>query len=247
MFDDKSMRKNGSTGPSQTPDYIKARNEERSKNSRKTKIVLNQKELDAQKILRAINGIFCLNLQLTILIENDKENYKHYWSLLGDPLNLDSSIIFSKAEIPIGIQPYHIFLMGHRLGIQIQNIEEPDLAWIAYLVLVTKLPSNVEINFSITSPKNKMRIQKICNMKIGEHPGDKYFKTVLIYNQMRRKILLEAMPENDQTALVKALSWTKLREDSGVIYYYNFLTKQKTHNFPIDQKEASTKLLAFSS
>jgi len=137
--------------------------------------------------------------------------------------------------------------MGHRLGVQIQNIEEPDLAWIAYLALITKLPSYIETNLSITSPKNKSRFQKICNMKIGEHPGDKYFKTVLIYNQMRRKILLEAMSENDQTSLVKAQAWTKLREESGVFYYYNFLTKQKSQNFPIDQKEITSKLMTVAS
>jgi len=245
MFDDKSLRKNEVTGDKML-EYIKTENEE-NKNLRKSRVVLNQKELEAQKILKVINGIIYLHNSLNIRLENDKENYKHYWSLLGDPLNLESSIIFSKIEIPIGIQPYHIFLMGHRLGVQIQNIEEPDLAWIAYLALLTKLPSGMETNLSITSPKNKMRFQKLCNMKIGEHPGDKYFKTALIYNQMRRKIILEALSGNDQTSLVKAQAWTKLREDSGVIYYYNFLTKQKTQNFPVDQKEIASKLLTISS
>ncbi|RZK05970.1 MAG: hypothetical protein EOO43_21940, partial [Flavobacterium sp.] len=105
-------------------------------------------------------------------------------------------------DLPMGVQPYHIVLMGHRLGVQIHNIEEPDLAWILYLALVARGPESMETNLSITSPKAKMRYQKICNMKFGEHPGDKYFKTVVIYNQMRRKILLENMPEEDQTLFV---------------------------------------------
>lgn len=179
-----------------------------------------------------------------MLIENDQENYKYYWNLLGDPLKLDSSIIFSRLNLPLGIQPFHIALMGHRLGAQINNIEEPDLAWIPQLALMTQLPSNFETNMLITSPKNKMRYQKVCNMKFGEHPGDKYFKTVLIYNQMRRKILLENLSIEDQTYFVKSQAWTKLREESGVIYYYNFLTRKKTQNFPTDQKEVLAKMMA---
>jgi len=198
---------------------------------KKNKAVLSQKELDAQKILKVIN-------------DNDRENYKHYWNLLGDPLKLESTILFSKIDLPLGVQPYHIVLMGHRLGVQIHNIEEPDLAWILYLALAVRGPESMETNLSITSPKTKMRYHKICNMKFGEHPGDKYFKTVVIYNQMRRKILLENLTEEDQTLFVKSQSWVKLREESGSIYYYNFLTKAKTQNFPATQKQILQKFLA---
>lgn len=137
--------------------------------------------------------------------------------------------------------------MGYRLGLQIQNNKEPDLAWIAYLALSTKLPPEVETNLMITSPRQKMRYQKMCNMKSGEHPGDKYFKTVLIHHQMRRKILLENMEEEDQTRYVKAQAWVKLREEAGGIYYYNFLTKQKTINLPGDLREIMPKVVAISA
>jgi len=55
MFDDKGMRKKDDISY-QISEYIKNSNED-TKNLRKNRIVLNQKELEAQKILKVINGI----------------------------------------------------------------------------------------------------------------------------------------------------------------------------------------------
>lgn len=135
--------------------------------------------------------------------------------------------------------------MANRLGLQVHNGEESDLAWIAYLALTVKLPESKETNLSITSPKAN-RLQKMCSMKYGEHPGDKYFKTLLLYQQMRRKILSEYMSLEDHVQYIKAQSWAKLRGDNGGIYYYNFSTKQKASMLPGDQKEILSKASALA-
>lgn len=136
--------------------------------------------------------------------------------------------------------------MARRLGLQVHNSEEHDLAWIAYLALTVKLPSNAETNLMITSPRNPARYQKVCNMKPGEHPGDKYFRTVLVYHQLRRRILLEQMTSGDQTKYIKSQSWIKLKEDTGSMYYHNFMTKQKTINMPSDQKDIVSRVSALT-
>ena len=137
--------------------------------------------------------------------------------------------------------------MGHRLGLQIHNADEPDLAWIAYLALVVKLPDDLEKNLRITSPQHDVKYQKICKMKSGEHPGDKYFKTVLLYNQARRKILFEYMTEDEQIRYAKSQAWAKLRETTGGVYYFNFMTKQKTINIPTDTKDIISRIALISS
>ena len=187
-----------------------------------------------------------LYFRLKLLLENDQENYRHYWNILGDPLKLESAVALSRTAPPVGVQPYHVLLMARRLGLQVHNSEEHDLAWIAYLALTVKLPTSTETNLMITSPRNSTRYQKVCNMKPGEHPGDKYFRTVLVYNQLRRRILLEHMTPEDQTKYIKSQSWVKLKEESGSMYYHNFMTKQKTINLPSDQKDIVSRTAALT-
>jgi len=42
---------------------------------------------------------------------------------------------------------------------------------------------------------------------------------------------------------MRSQSWLKLKYDNGRIYYFNFMTKQKSETLPSEFKEASSVLL----
>jgi len=131
--------------------------------------------------------------------------------------------------------------MAQRLGIKLESSEEPDLAWIAYLALIAKIPEKSEAVLSIGTSKDKL-YQKVCYMKPGEHPGDNYFKTLTAYQQAKRHIVLEHMQPEQRAKYVKSQSWVKMKYEKGNIYYFNFMTKQKADSFPSDLKDAYSAL-----
>lgn len=154
----------------------------------------------------------------------------HYLKLLGDPSKVTYFEAISKANPPKSIHPYSLMLMASRLGLKITN-DYADLSWIPYIVLATKLPSDFEKNINTTASKEKV-IQRLCYLKAGDHPGDKYFKELINHYILRRSIILKGLTEENRKKFFKSHSWVKFRYESSNTYFLNMTTKEKVDFLP---------------
>lgn len=153
-------------------------------------------------------------------------------------MSLDLSYFLSKIAVPEKVQAYLIVLMANRLGLKIA--EYSDLTWIPYFHLISKLPSNSDINPNSLS-KDKLLL-KIAYLPTGDHPGDNYFYSLLNYHKAKRQIILDNISPDQRTQFIKAQSWIKMKNDHGLTYYFNFFSKQKSDDLPSELKESFTKI-----
>lgn len=175
--------------------------------------------------------------------EKEKKYYLHYQVILGDPKKLIYHEVANKIPPPKTIHTYSLMLMASRLGIKVTN-ESSDLAWIPYLVLAVKLPSDFEKKMEAVSTQDKVVKEKLCHLKEGSHPADRYFKIVIENYIPRRQKVVSSLTEANLRKYVWSHSWLKFRHESGNQYYFNMQTKEKADLMPADAKSLQQKLAA---
>ena len=120
--------------------------------------------------------------------------------------------------------------MGTRLGFNLYDPEEADLAWIPYTMLLTRLPEAWEKTL-LTKNSEKV-LHNLCYLKFGTHPGDKYFKTLAAFNHGKRILLMEYIGMKEKTKYISTFSWLKFKFDNVHDCYFNFMTKEKIEKLP---------------
>jgi hypothetical protein len=108
--------------------------------------------------------------------------------------------------------------------------------------LISKVPPKWESLYGIGVQKDKL-YQKICYLKPGDFPADKYFSCVVAYQKAKRLIFQSELETDQIQLMVKTFSWIKMKYDSGKLYFYNFVTKQKTDALPTDVKEMNNQII----
>ena len=156
-------------------------------------------------------------------------------------MKLDYNYYLSKVSPPEKLHSYHLALMALRMGIKLELNQEADLIWIANLCIAAKVPQKWEALLGFGVAKDKL-YQKICYLKPGEFPGDKYFMCVLAYQRAKRMIFQTELESDQIMMLTKSLAWIKLKYESGKQYYFNFVSKQKMDSQPNEIKEVTQQI-----
>lgn len=162
--------------------------------------------------------------------------------MLGEPTKVNYYGALSRASPPSSVHSYSLMLMASRLGIKITN-EDSDLSWIPYLALSLQTPPKFQKKMSAANTDQRILVHKLCSLKPGSHPADRYFKKLIEHYLHTRSIILGALTEENKKKYIWSHSWMKFSQPNGGFFYFNMYSKEKADLLPSDAKALFQKFV----
>lgn len=147
--------------------------------------------------------------------------FLYYLELIGHPNAPRFSLNFF--DVPKHVQPIDVINMNKRLDIRVSSVPyssiESDFAWIGYLQIAAPMPNGF-------NPQT--RVFLMLDWPLGAHPGDTYFSILFQYQKSMRSLEMKKLTKAKKIESILGLSWARFLTDKNKIYYYNFLTAERS-------------------